>query len=121
MNMFLEDKKPSNSVDTDFFWKETPRINLDEKSINSIVCEIEPSYQENKNYNFNTLAFCEFVDDVVNMNKLRDYNETPDMNSLSGYVDITRWNEMFNISSGDSVIEEANMIPNYYNLLVENN
>ena len=104
MNRFLQDKKPSNSVDTDFFWRDTPSI---EKSL-------EGSYQEKEK--FNTLAFCEFVDDVVNMNKL-SYDTTPD--NLSGYVDITGWNDMFNINSIGSE-EDANIIPNYYNLFVEN-
>jgi hypothetical protein len=100
MNRLLEDKKPANnSVDTNLFWKGLP-INLSQ----------DLSFKKN-----NITAFCEFVDDVVNI-KLKDYETSPD--NYSGYPDISSWNDMFNIGSMGSS-EDVNI--NYFNLFVENN
>lgn len=95
MNRFLEDKKPSISVDTNIFWKDSPRT-----ISNGSLCQ--------KN---NLSAFCESIDDVVNF-KIKDY----DTENISGFVDVT--SDIFNIVS-----IESSDIPdfNYFYNFVENN
>jgi hypothetical protein len=108
MNKFLQDKNKTNSEITDLFSKNSPFDEYCEKS------------QMSNQQGFNTLEFCGLVDDIVNLNKLKDYDTCPELNSLA-YVDMTGWNDMFNFSSNYSVTEDAYTIPNYYNLFVQNN
>ena len=91
MNRFLEDKKPSISVDTNIFWKDSP-----ETVSSGTAC------QHN-----NLSIFCESMD-IVNI-KFKDY----DSENISEFVDGT--NDIFNIVSTSDVPDF-----NYFYNFVEN-